>query len=94
MVMVNIKNSNLNIRNCISGFNCGADWETMRMERFDPDTESKIKFCYSCQKEVFECKDDDELIKNIRLNRCVYVYYTESNERPLMGDFIIDPKFK
>ena len=59
-----------------------------------PKTESDIKFCNSCQKEVYECNDDDEIAKNIKLNRCVRFYDTDYDDQPLMGDFIIDPPFK
>ncbi len=54
------------IRNCTFAFKCEAKWE--QLEKLDYDS---IRFCNDCQKEVYFCYDDHELISNIRLNRCV-----------------------
>lgn len=54
------------IRNCTFAFKCEAKWE--QLEILESDT---TRFCNSCQKEVYFCYDDYELISNIHLNRCV-----------------------
>ena len=67
------------LRNCVFGFNCSSNWELMKF--IDISTcGGEIKFCNSCQKEVYECIDDDELIQNIKLNRCVSISRYENNE--------------
>ena len=87
--MPNIKKTIVNIRNCILGIHCEADWNSMQIVSQDSETESEIKFCNSCQKEVYECNDDDELARNVKLNRCVRFYDIDSRFT-IMGDFIID----
>ena len=89
--MTKIKKSFVNIRNCIFGIHCEADWNSMINVSQNSETESDIKFCNSCQKEVYQCNDDDELAKNIKLNRCVRFYDFDHEDRPLMGTFIIEP---
>jgi len=54
------------IRNCTFAFKCEAKWEQLEILDFD-----NIRFCNGCQKEVYFCYDDHELISNIHLNRCV-----------------------
>jgi hypothetical protein len=54
------------IRNCTFAFRCEAEWE--QLEKLEWDS---IRFCNACQKEVYFCYDDYELISNIHLNRCV-----------------------
>ena len=56
------------IRNCTFAFKCEAKWEQLEILDFD-----NIRFCNICQKEVYFCHDDDELIQNIHLNRCVAI---------------------
>ena len=65
--------SEYTIRNCGLGFKCNATWYELGIIRHgDADAGiSGARFCRTCQKEVFECIDDGELIENIRLNRCV-----------------------
>jgi len=66
--------SQYTIRNCILGFKCDADWDLMAVisETDSLDDEiSEIRFCNTCQKEVHESNNDDQLNENIRLNRCV-----------------------
>ena len=61
------------IRNCVLGFKCDANWDLMRVvsETYLEDGVSQVRFCNSCQKEVYESNDDGQLNENIRLNRCV-----------------------
>jgi hypothetical protein len=56
------------IRNCTFAFKCEAKWEQLEILDFD-----SIRFCNGCQKEVYFCYDDQELISNIHLNRCVAI---------------------
>ena len=61
------------IRNCVFGFKCDKRFHNMKI--VDSSSEgSDIRFCDSCQKEVYEINSDRELLKNIKLNRCVYIY--------------------
>jgi hypothetical protein len=59
---------NITIRNCTFAFKCEAKWDCLEMLEFD-----NIRFCNICQKEVHFCDDDDELIQNIHLNRCIAI---------------------
>ena len=59
---------NIIIRNCTFAFKCEAKWDCLEMLEFD-----NIRFCNICQKEVHFCDDDDELIQNIHLNRCIAI---------------------
>ena len=65
--------SEYTIRNCIFGFKCNASWEDMRIiELGDEESDiGGIRFCNTCQKEVYECTDNHELVEHVRLNRCV-----------------------
>lgn len=65
--------SEFTIRNCALGVKCNASWDEMRIVRHGDKASDigGVRFCNSCQKEVFECIEDSELSENIRLNRCV-----------------------
>ena len=41
------------------------------VESLENNKISQIRFCSSCQKEVYESNSDKELTENIKLNRCV-----------------------
>ena len=60
--------SDLTIRNCVFGVKCTAQWDDLE----DTDDFS-VKFCQYCQKEIYYCSDDEELVKSVRLNRCVAI---------------------
>jgi hypothetical protein len=82
------------IRNCIFGFKCEADWEKMIVirgqdEDEDGQTTSEIRFCKSCQKEVYQCDYDEELLENIHLNRCIRIAANPWFP-PLMGAVKVD----
>jgi hypothetical protein len=62
-------NDGLTIRNCIFAFQCTAKWSELA-----PTDDDKVSFCNDCQKEVHLCEDDDELVKCVRLNRCIAIY--------------------
>ena len=73
--MNTIANPFYSIRNCILGFKCDADWDSMQfigeVETLESNKISQIRFCSFCQKEVYESNSDKELTENIKLNRCV-----------------------
>ena len=70
------------------------DWEAMPSIATS-DSGSEIKFCSGCDKEVYESVDDDELIDNITLNRCVLIYRpTESGTTQLIGDVTLPEKLR
>ena len=45
----------------------------MESDMNSPRDGEEIKFCSDCQKEVYLCETDEELAKNIRLNRCISI---------------------
>ena len=83
---------NYSIRNCVLGFKCDANWDLMTVvsETYLEDGVNQVRFCNSCQREVFESNDDDQLNENIRLNRCVsFVRFDdELGFRRLTGDTV------
>jgi hypothetical protein len=70
----------LTIRNCIFAFKCNSKWIDLT-----PTDNQRIRFCQDCQKEVHMCEDDDELVKSVRLNRCIAIYRDDGIE---LGDLI------
>jgi hypothetical protein len=72
---------NPTIRNCRFAFKCDKDWDDL-----DDIGESDIRFCQTCQNEVYFCNDDDELVENVKRNRCV-AFVNDQGLR-LMGDII------
>jgi hypothetical protein len=82
--------SEYTIRNCVFGFKCNASWDDMRIiELGDEDSDiGGIRFCNTCQKEVYECTDDYQLVEHVRLNRCVTFMNEEFSIPRLTGDII------
>ena len=76
--------NDLTIRNCTFAFKCNARWEQL-----EPTESDDIRFCDDCQKEVFLCLDDEMLVKNVMLNRCVAIYKPGSSP-PLLGSVQYD----
>jgi hypothetical protein len=68
----------ISIRNCRFAFKCEMKWDDLN-ETGDED----IRFCNSCEKEVYFCINDDELTRAVRLNRCVA--FVRMEDIPLMG---------
>ena len=56
-----MKISDMTIRNCVFAFKCTAKWEEMKVVSEDHTRDIEVRFCDSCQKEVYFCDDDDEL---------------------------------
>ena len=69
------------IRNCTFAFKCQANWDLLKK------TDVKdIHFCADCQREVHFCAEDVDLIKSIRLNRCVAICKDDSySEKIFVG---------
>ena len=74
----------INVRNCIFGFKCDKRWGEM-IETSQRD----VKFCDSCQKEVYLISDEYELMEAIELNRCVAIfqpsYIRDPRDHELLG---------
>lgn len=68
----------ISIRNCRFAFKCEAKWDDLS-ETEDED----VRFCNSCEKEVYFCINDDELARAVRLNRCVA--FVRMQDIPFMG---------
>jgi hypothetical protein len=83
--------SNYTIRNCILGVRCNASWDGMNAIRQGDTFKNKgeIRFCNDCQKEVFECINADELVKNIRLNRGISFIKDNVPSLPMVPDDIL-----
>jgi len=81
--------SEYTIRNCVFGFKCNASLEDMRIIKLgDEALDGGVRFCDTCQKEVYECTNDYELVENIRLNRCVS-FIKEAAFLPIVTDGIL-----
>ena len=75
----------LSIRNCIFGFQCKENWSEMAYIS-NADSGSEIRFCSSCEKNVYECTSDQELTDNVRVNRCVVIARsTDTDDDILLG---------
>ncbi len=59
---------NTAIRNCTFAYKCEAKWEALELIEYED-----IRFCNVCQQEVHFCHTDDDLVRNIHLNRCVAI---------------------
>ena len=76
-------NSNITIRNCTFAFRCKANWDKMT----PTDSDGRIRFCLDCQKEVYLCESDQELIHNVVNNRCIaLVRVLRGEKKRLLGD--------
>jgi hypothetical protein len=75
----------ITLRNCTFAFRCKANWETM----LATDSDGRVRFCLDCQKEVFLCQSDDELIHHIANNHCIALIRLErGKKRRLLGEVI------
>ena len=75
--------SQLTIRNCVFSFKCAAKWENMNQNNSDDYLDSEnVRFCTICQREVFLSLTDEDLIRNVHLNRCIAIHR--------LGDSIMD----
>ena len=89
-----MNNNVLTLRNWPSLLNVSAVWENMT----EVAVNGAVRFCSDCQKEVYYCKTDKELVSHVKLNRCIAIHSCfKSNEAP-DDDFItvglpIDPSY-
>ena len=97
--MMSKESSKLSIRNCIFGFQCQNSWQDMEIIRpsFSESVEGgEVRFCPGCDKEVYECLDNDELIQHINLNRCIAIEREDGDillgyVEPDFGPFDVKP---
>jgi len=59
----------INIRNCVFGFKCTADWDAMKKT-----TDATVRHCAGCKKDVHKVSTKEELFEAIQLNRCVAIF--------------------
>jgi hypothetical protein len=93
---MNKESMELSIRNCVFGFQCQKSWHDMDIVRASSNGlyGGEIRFCSGCEKEVYESLDDNELIVNIELNRCVVINRpTDSGIDQLMGNVKLPSPF-
>lgn len=58
----------IKIRNCVFGFRCTENWSSMGgTNQYD------VRFCASCEKEVYLVSTEADLMEAITLNRCVAI---------------------
>ena len=82
----------LSIRNCKFAYRCNQRWENLTITE-----DNNIRFCHDCEKEVHRCLTDDELVRSVRLNRCIAITVTAHQgvklDQPveMVGDLTIDP---
>jgi len=73
------------IRNCIFGFQCTRNWGEMSHASSSSD-DTEVRFCSGCEKEVYQCATDEELTRNVQLNRCVVIARsTDAEDEMLLG---------
>ena len=60
--------SDIKIRNCIYGLKCDQSWNEMTRTN-----KESVRFCQKCDKEVFFVEKKGQLLKSIKLNRCVAI---------------------
>ena len=84
----------LTLRNCTFAFKCSAVWESMA----EVAVNGTVRFCSDCQKEVYFCRTDKELVSNVKLNRCIAIHSCFKGNEARDDDFItiggpIDPSY-
>ena len=75
--VVSMFENELTLRNCTFAFKCTGKWNSMG----DMTLDGTVRFCLDCQKDVYYCQSDAELVSHIKLNRCVAIHnYYKKNE--------------
>ena len=69
------------IRNCKFAYRCDRKWEDLgrhyqNNKKLLPDD---VRYCDECEKAVYKITSDKELVKAIKLNRCVAIEITEKD---------------
>lgn len=67
--------SDIKIRNCVYGLKCDQSWNEMIRTN-----KESVRFCQKCDKEVFFVERKRQLLKSIKLNRCVAIKMPSSPE--------------
>ena len=52
---------------------------------------SEVRFCRGCEKEVYQCRSDQELTRNVQLNRCVVIARSTDTEDDILLGMIPRP---
>ena len=68
----------IDIRNCVFGFKCTADWDAMKVT-----SNETIRHCAGCKKDVHQVSTKEELFEAIQLNHCVAIF-----DSPKKPDFV------
>ncbi|REL35881.1 hypothetical protein [Thalassotalea euphylliae] len=69
----------MEFRNCEFKFKCPEDWDSMSIT--DDDT---VRHCEVCERNVYLCQDESEIIDALKFNRCVAipVGFLDSQRQP------------
>lgn len=75
------------IRNCKFAYRCDRKWE--ELDRHYKNNKNPlpddVRYCGECEKAVYKITDDKELIKAIKLNRCVAIEITKEDLKEEMN---------
>lgn len=78
-------NTDTTLRNCVFAFRCKANWDNMT----PVDSSGRVRFCLDCQKEVYLCESDQELIHYVVNNKCIaLVRVLRGEKRRLLGEVV------
>ena len=83
----------IGIRNCEFAFKCSEDWESMKDVSGDYAAEVEVRFCGLCNKDVYLCDDDEDLVRHIKMNHCVAIQHHEI-KMPITLGVPIPPRVK
>ncbi len=72
----------LDIKNCFE-YICPEEWDNLEKS----DNES-IRFCGSCEKQVFKATDKESFDKLVKGNKCVAYFPDEKNNPTYMGETV------
>ena len=76
------------IRNCRFAFKCDKKWEDL------PPTKVKdVRFCHSCQQEIYFCRTAAQLHEAIVINRCVAVEFEGADKQSTYVVGFVDDDF-
>ena len=75
-------NNNIEIKNCFE-FVCPENWDSF--EKTDND---RVRFCGSCQRQVFKAENKETLKQLSKEEKCVAYFSGEKNTPFIMGETI------
>lgn len=69
------------IRNCKFAYRCDRKWEELdhHYKNNNNPLPDDVRYCDECEKAVYKITDDKELIKAIKLDRCVAIEITKED---------------